>query len=189
MSALAVPGARTLETCVRHSREAGAGLEHVRVRAEQDTGHHRAGTRACHVDVRCGHAPVCDSVANGRNNTERITAAVVRERRVGRNIPARSRARCLRVNEVIPICVGESRVLGTAEVAGRGTRALMKGDDKRQRAGELVRLVVPSRNVVGVRAEVAELDELVLGAQGAESGEEGNCERLQEHLGGAEADR
>ena len=79
----------------RDARVDDARPEHVRVRAREHARHHRARGRADGEDARWVDAPVRDCEARGGRDALRVSAAVVRERRVGGDVPAGAGMRLL----------------------------------------------------------------------------------------------
>lgn len=107
----------------------------------------------------------------------------MRERLRGVDVEARAAAGRVGVDDEETVLVGERRVLSALEVLGRGACALMNGDDEREGARKLGRLVHEHPDIVRVRANVGgDLLQLVLSSAGGERTEECDENRGKTHF-------
>ena len=88
LRALTVPCIGSLEASVRNTRVKRSSLEDIGVSTHEDVSHHGTGGGTSSEDVCSVDAPVGDRVADGGDDAKRVAATVVRESRVGGDVPA-----------------------------------------------------------------------------------------------------
>jgi hypothetical protein len=131
------PAGLAVEAARRSTRVWDRSLEHVRVRGGHDIGHHGARAAARDEDLARVALVRRERVVDHAGDRVAVAAAVVRQRRVRRHVPAGPGVRGFGVYDDEALLVGELCVRRPGIVPLRGAGAVVDGDDDGRRVGEL----------------------------------------------------
>jgi hypothetical protein len=102
-------------------------------------GHHSARTAASHKDTASIALVLVKSVSDHVSDRVAVATTIVGERSLGRDIPASSRVRRLRVDNDETVLLGEFGVRRAGVVGVGSALAVVDGNDDRGLSSELVR--------------------------------------------------
>lgn len=159
----------------RHASKGGTGGENIRVRAQQHLRHHRSGGYAGDEDTLGISVILVQSPLDHADDALGITAPVVGQRLLGRDIPALvGRVRRVGIDDDEAVLGGEGGVLRAGVGCFSGAMAPMGVDENGWIGWEDVRDVDVEADVAGVGAKVlGDLD------QGGSRGERGQITQEQ----------